>query len=130
MLYLEVYNETAPYDFVKSKIKELFNLALNDILKNNDTENINNYLKENYKISLLTVLNSIKNNLLVIKQNNKSIIIIEDNYKLNNHLLKEFIGLLNYGNMKVKGLNLINKSFNFLKSKLYYLHFYYLLNKD
>lgn len=117
--------------FISSKMIEFLRLNCSEEM-NVRLSSIESYIKDNYNIVVSSkgLIEMAFNNLIVIKDN------ISYNLMLNNNImvpktvykLDTFIRLIEYGNLDVKGTNIVNNTFKYIKNNIRLLYNVYQFN--
>ena len=95
--------------FIKRFLPELFISRLYSKSKNKQYKRIFDYISNNYKISKKDIFETLKNNLIFSNYGDNIVITSNDNVRLNKDIrLSAILSLIDYGNLEVKGTNLIN----------------------
>ena len=95
--------------FIKRFLPELFISRLYSKSNNRQYKRIFDYISTNYKISKKDIFESLKNNLIFSNYGANVIITSNDNIRLNRDIrLSAILSLIDYGNLEIKGTNLIN----------------------
>lgn len=91
------------------------------------THQMNEYLKKNFKLPINDILKQLK--FSTNRVNDTYLLIIDENVfeKSSNIRLISLIKLIDYGNLEVKGLNIINKSIDYVINNIKGLYQYYLM---
>ena len=107
-LYIKDFGDI---NFIKIAFPKIIINQLIYNIKDKKCIKMENYLNLNYSISLLDVVECLKNNLIVNKINNIYVIEINEMTLEKNSKVKlsSLIKLIDYGNIEVKGINLFNK---------------------
>lgn len=116
-----------PYDdeqFASVFIPRLVNKYVNNLYLKEITKKMDSYLNLNYGVSLNEILHSFLANMSVYKSG--GIFILEANkneYMPNTSIKYEmFIRLIDNGNLEVKGLHLVDTTYNYFKNHMYFLY--------
>ena len=80
------------------------------------------YLLKYYGVVLEEVLKDIHNKFIVNKNGNYSIIEVSPTIKVNDYLYDNIVRLIDYGNVEVKGLHLVDESMKNIQSQLYVIY--------
>ena len=123
----KIYVKTAKGDdFIKKFLPEVFITKLYNKSSDKQYKNIFDYISDNYKLSKKDIFNSLKANLIFSKYGNDTIISSNDNVFVNaDNKLSSILALIDYGNLEVKGTNLINTTIDWINSKISYLYIMY-----
>lgn len=114
-------------DFIENYIPFVILSRIKSVAKKKNLNHINEFLKRNYSITVDDVLNAIE---FSINKYSKVYSII-----INNNIIEQkskekvisLVKLIEYGNLEVKGTNLINSSFLYIKNHLNEIYMSYIV---
>lgn len=114
-------------EFTHNKMPRLFLKLINTELSNPLNITILTYIKDNYNINRLQLSNLLRDNLRVSGYRD-NVIIYFNNAKIKEEILEDssikvtyletVLNLLDYGNLEVRGANIINNIINYLESHI------------
>lgn len=114
-------------NFIRRFLPELFISRLYSKSKNKQYKRIFDYISNNYKISKKDIFETLKNNLIFSNYGANIVITSNDNIRLNKDIrLSAILSLIDYGNLEVKGTNLINDIIDWLNNKIDHVYILYL----
>lgn len=96
------------------------------------SEIIDEYLKENFNIDLDTVIDNVCENLTIDEALGKYRIHVNFNRTepITGQNINTLVNLIDYGNLEIRGINLINASFNYVQDHYTELYHLYLMKGE
>ena len=115
-------SNNATEEFVLKTVKEYLITYYHLLFKNkNDTvriEHFNKYLKENYKVSISDILESVDKNIVLSIQGDNYKLSVNEVVTIGGRTLGMFMRLIDYGNSDIRGMHLFDKAEKFIQKKL------------
>ncbi len=95
------------------------------LAKKRNTQQMNEYLKKTFKLSIEEIINQIE--FSINETNDRYSLSINSNIYENktNERLISLVKLVDYGNLEIKGLNIVNTSMYYVNNNLVGLYRYY-----
>lgn len=121
-------------EFILTTLKKYYLLYLKTSLfnsksKKESVELMNNYLVDNYNITLKEIFQAILDNILLTKQGDYYKLTINDSVMIKDYTLSQLMRLVDYGNLEIKGLHIFNKVEKYIQSKLQAIFVVHTMNK-
>jgi len=124
-LVSSIESEEFNYRILPTLLYKTLVTKYNKLVKRKRVGNMNNYLKDNYNITLEDIIKRSK--IVVNDRGNQFVISIEQNETINGIPIETLIRLIDFGNMDIKGLNLFNSTFRYVESRLGTFFRYYMI---
>ena len=112
-------------EFISKFIPQIIISRALILAKKRNTQQMNEYLKKNLKLSIEEIINQIE--FSINETNDRYSLSINSNiYENKTHeRLISLVKLIDYGNLEIKGLNIINTSMYYVNNNLVGLYRYY-----
>lgn len=114
-------------EFINNFVVKALKLKIASSLSKKDLTSMNEYLKNMFQTDVDSIIKQI--DFSINKYNNTWTVSINNNIEeeKSQEKLISMLKLIEYGNLKVKGLNVINNSFKFVKNHIVELYKLYLM---
>lgn len=124
-IYSDIKSEEFNYEIVPYLIIKVITKIYNVSVYKGICKNMDNYLKENYKLTIKEIIGHLRECIKVSKENNKYLIQIDPNKIIKGYRVELLLRLIDYGNSSVKGINLIKRAEEYIKPKLGVFYMFY-----
>lgn len=98
----------------------------NHFIENKRIVGMNDYLLDEYKITVKDILDEIKGNILVSKSGDKYNVFVDNNIKMGELFVDNLMRLVDNGNMEIKGLHLFDTAFKYVEKRIDIFYNYYM----
>lgn len=114
-------NRFVNVDKFSEEFKSLLGKYFNSVMKLARIQLFKTEIKKITTWSIPQILNAMISNLIFNKNGNKLIVMIDSNIKTDDGIsILSLVKLINYGNLDIKGCNIINEAFDYVITMLTY----------
>ena len=113
--------------FIKEFIPQIIVARVKSLVKSENVKQMNKFLKSNYAIDIDDVINALKFSINKVSNIYSSSVSNVAKERKSQEKVITLVKLIDYGNLHVKGLNIVNSSMNYVNNNIKVIYKHYMM---